>query len=651
MMLAQWLEDLQSTNDDVCSAALQHLQQLGPEAPSAVPTLLAELEKVRDKPQQASRIALGLGAIGPDARDAVPLLASLVSPDGVRWRSIHPVVGAFPLAILQIGGEPAQERLALCSLLRSSEGGGWDVYPFSLWYWKEAELMRSRADRIIPRLAELLTDADAYVRSRAAETLTPYGPWAAAAVPALRAALNDPSPGARRQIALALLAVEPGHKSEVIAALAPLLSHPEVVSDFYLRRDVCDTLGQLGEDVVAHLLPLLRQHTGDAQWPFVQCLQALGEPSVPALRQELRGPSVAGRVGAARVLGKLASKAQAAFEDLVAVLQDPEAEVRDEAAEALVEIDALGAGPALPTLIARLDSPDATVRGKVAKLVARMGATAEPALPALAKLLTDSEMRLEVVKLLAQMGPAAEPALPALSKLLTDPEMRLEAALAMVMVASNARQAVVAVPVLVEALKRCDPASPVSDRAQELLEALGRIGTPAAEAAPLIRQFLPRHSIWGYVSIRAAAVLARVAPEQQADAVNKLLPMVADAENQPDDFWEALAALAAIGPAARAVVPQLEVLLFDEEKRALLDAFCPGDSVALLFSALVQIDATAAARLLKDPRAAGQWDSLGKALGELGPAARPLVPVLQDLLTETTPEKAEPLKALLARIK
>src|SRR4051812_43081309 len=107
-MMNQWIEALQSADAGARSQALQELRALGPAARTAVPALIAALEKAGDDHKLASAIADALGAIGPDARAAAPLL------DG------------HPRALLQIGAEPARERLALRSLLKTSEGSSWD---------------------------------------------------------------------------------------------------------------------------------------------------------------------------------------------------------------------------------------------------------------------------------------------------------------------------------------------------------------------------------------------------------------------------------------------------------------------------------------------------------------------------------------------
>jgi HEAT repeat protein len=599
-MLKQWIDDLQSADAAVRNRAVRELQQLGPEARTAVPALIAALRKTGGDIGLAGSIAYTLGAIGPDARAAVPLLLRRVKPDRGGDSS-------FPFAILRIGAKPAHELLALRSLLMI-HSGGWDSYPIDLWDW-EKDLMRPCADRIVPGLADLLTDSDAFIRSRASSTLAGYGSQAARAVPALVTALNDPDFWARTQVALALVAVEPGHKNEAIAAMSPLLTNDQ------------------------------------GMWTAFHTLRQLGEDPIAILLQQLRGSSEAGRRDVARALGFLFAQAQTfgllaspAFEEVARLLTDADAGVRDEAALALVEIDAARAGPALPQLTDMLDS-------------------------------TDTPLRQKVVRLLVRMGPAAEPALPALVKLMSGPELALEAALALVEIKSpsaslrpggvwcpeatlpvikniDAQQAAITVGVLADAL---DPSSPSW---WQIMEALGKIGAPAAAAAPLLQNYLQGQDI--PARINAASALARILPEDpewRAIALPTLVALEALVDEPVGDFWAALATLAALGPAARDVVPQLEVMLFDQEKRGQAEWICRdagGDPVARLFAALVKIDPTTAARVLRR-MAESQWDSLLKALADLGPAAAPLVPDLQELLPAVTPEQARQLEALTQR--
>jgi HEAT repeat protein len=352
----------------------------------------------------------------------------------------------------------------------------------------------------------------------------------------------------------------------------------------------------------------------------------------------LTGFSVAGRAGAARTLGLLGAVAAGAVTDLVALLQDSASEVREQASQALVRIDVSRAGPAIPHLITCLESNDAGVR-------------------------------LDAVTLLGQMGRTAEPALPALRQALNDGAVSLAAAHAMV--AIDAAQAADAVPLLMAALGQ--------HQSQELLVALGRIGTQAAAAAPLMVPCLRDQD--SSIRLSAANALLRVAPEETTDAIQTLLNLVTDVQD-PMNVMIALDSLAEMGPAVRAVVPGLEQVLFNEETRRLWD---PG----LLFTTLIKIDPTATARvigqlqsdsqtperfdkavslltdiareiplqsapllarLLKDSRTESQWDALLNTLASLGPQAKDAVPLLRDQLADASSERAARINAVLERI-
>jgi HEAT repeat protein len=555
-MLSRWIADLESADRNVRLHALQVLEHLGPAARMAVPALVAAWKKAAGRGEILPGLVRTLAAIGPDARAAVPLLVPLVDPSGAyMWGGAAP---AF--AILQIGGEPSAERLAVRSVLGVR-------FPRSTGM-EEAEVLSALARKIpLGRIGTYLVEELADVRwGGAAEVLANYG-----------------------------------------AAAVPLL------------------------------LPLLRQNTGPEQTRCIHALVAIGEPGIPALRQELRGPSVAGRLGAARTLGSLAGRAQDAFEDLVAALDDGAAEVRFAAAQALVGIAPSQAGAAIPHLVAVLESADAGIRGEAIRLLG----------------------------LLARAGTPAEVALPALKKLLTAPELGLEAALTMVEI--DAGQAAAAVPVLVQALERSKPQEiasyPAAEKPEAILAALGRVGPPAAAAIPILRQALQSPTTG--LCVRAATALVRAAPEWTAEAVNRLVPLASAVDD--DDFWMAIGALAEMGPAAREVVPRLEGWLFDEAGRGLSECYCPGDPVPQMFAALVRIDpaapnrvlarieadlqtperfdqavklllamaagvpasATLLASLLKDRRAEGQWDAIRSTLGGLGAKATDVAPLPQ----------------------
>ena len=96
--------------------------------------------------------------------------------------------------------------------------------------------------------------------------------------------------------------------------------------------------------------------------------------------------------------------------------------VRETAADSLGRIG----DAAVPALITALDDPDRDVRAQAARALARMGPQAEAAIPALIDALDDDnkEVRQGAARALGQIGPSAEDAVPALMQALKDPRNR-----------------------------------------------------------------------------------------------------------------------------------------------------------------------------------------------------------------------------------
>lgn len=93
--------------------------------------------------------------------------------------------------------------------------------------------------------------------------------------------------------------------------------------------------------------------------------------------------------------------------------------VRETAADALARIG----DAAVPSLVETLQDPDRDVRAQAARALARMGPRAEPAIPALIAALNDSdkEVRMGAARALGQIGPPAAEAVPDLIKAIKDP--------------------------------------------------------------------------------------------------------------------------------------------------------------------------------------------------------------------------------------
>jgi HEAT repeat protein len=209
----------------------------------------------------------------------------------------------------------AQAVPVLTWLLQSKAGGAWGS---AEWRWTAAEVLRD------------------------------IGPDAAAAAPALVAALTDPDAHVRAVAAEALGAIHPKDPA-VVAALTERLKTDDA-------RHAARALASFGTE---------------------------GQAAGPALIELLHHADPAERWSAAWALGRL--RVGDAVGPLTAALKDEDAEVREHAAEALGDIGPASA-PAVGALTAALKDPNFRVRRDAARSLSQIGPPAAPAVPALREL-------------------------------------------------------------------------------------------------------------------------------------------------------------------------------------------------------------------------------------------------------------------------
>jgi hypothetical protein len=101
---------------------------------------------------------------------------------------------------------------------------------------------------------------------------------------------------------------------------------------------------------------------------------------------------------------------------LIRQLQDPDDDIRQDAARALGELGS-EAKDAAPALTEALEDADAEVRYRALKALSKIGFAEKTAVPALAKRLKDDDrnVRYYAAKMLSKMGPDAAPAVEALT--------------------------------------------------------------------------------------------------------------------------------------------------------------------------------------------------------------------------------------------
>lgn len=225
-----------------------------------------------------------------------------------------------------------------------------------IWNWVAGESNGHSTQPTNGNLTDPITaldDADAAVRSRAADELGLFGESAAEAVPHLIQALRD--------------GYEP------------------------VRLNAAYALGAIGTPAVPQLIAVLGDENGTTRRMAAYALAAVGAPAVPALTEALQHTEDAVRVEAAYALAQIGDAVEPAIPTLIERTKDDNVEVRRYLAEAFGSLGATAA-PAVPHLTDRVaDDDDKQVRFEAALALAQIGPAASDAVPVLAKALRDED--------------------------------------------------------------------------------------------------------------------------------------------------------------------------------------------------------------------------------------------------------------------
>jgi HEAT repeat protein len=248
------------------------------------------------------------------------------------------------------------------------------------------------ASPIVASLLRALSDVDPRVRRSAAYSLGRYRDRAAAAAQDLEKTLGDREPVVRQNAAWALGQLGPDAK-KAVPALGRLLQEDK---DVLVRRDAAQALGTIGHDAHSALSILLAHFKRD--------------PDVVVRRTALS--ALVGVVGS--------EDTDQVGDELRKALNDPDPDVKEDAAFALANIGGPDATAALPILRKALKEDDDQGRRLAATALANIGQFALEAAGDLRDALgdPDREVRLSAALALGRMGPQASKALPALVKVL-----------------------------------------------------------------------------------------------------------------------------------------------------------------------------------------------------------------------------------------
>ena len=323
--------------------------------------------------------AVGLKALGPKAKAAVPNLIAMLEDDGISS-----------------AGEP-------------------------VWILAAQALGKMGPDAVADLIAAL-RHSDPHVIKGAAAALGEIGPASKQAVGLLMAELEKDHPETRITLMYALMRIGPD-ASQAVPLLVKMLDH----EDFHAQYWACQALGGIGppaEPATPVLCRLVSEGPASVRRHAAAALGGIGPGIGPeglgALTKALRDPVEPVRENAVIALGRLGDFAKPAIAEIRAVLAEDKLKARTQAARTMWHLTR-DADLVVPVLIDDLTnelgpSPEAAV------FLGEMGEAAQAAVPQLVESLQSRDllMRLEAAKALGRIGPAAEPAVPALAKALED---------------------------------------------------------------------------------------------------------------------------------------------------------------------------------------------------------------------------------------
>jgi predicted Zn finger-like uncharacterized protein len=285
----------------------------------------------------------------------------------------------------------------------------------------------------LPKLLADLGSTDAQVRTRAALGLGDLGPDAQTAIPALFKVLKDRDETVARQAARSLRSIGAPTRDDL-----PLLIGGLRDANMRVRDYAVEALGMMGAEArsaVPDLAEVLKAKEGQAELRR-QAARTLGQigaaasaQGVPALTEVLKDPDAVIREAAAEALGKFGSQGRAAVPPLLAALEDSETAVRRAALAALAQLRP-EAKEVLPKLKPAFKDADAQVRRNALDVLGQLGAEAgkdKEALAALKAALDDNDLCKNALAALARIGPPAKEVANVLLKHLRDEKHRLEA--------------------------------------------------------------------------------------------------------------------------------------------------------------------------------------------------------------------------------
>ena len=505
--------------------------------------------------------AEGLLWIGDDPTKLLPKLLELAVDYPSQVRDIFQGLGPNEAATLV--------PLLLDSLSTTAEAGQSNSEDPAV---ELLDYIAAPAATVVPALIERLDDDRPRVRKAAAEQLLRLGASAKQAAPSLRIRLRDPDPGCAAACAAALGAIDPSD-NEFLAVLKQSLRSQDMRLAYRASAYVL-LLGPIAADASDEMVAFFCDYQWAGSWrsPAGSALKRLGPRAISALNQTLEEALAdRGRIPATpdRFQERLDTLAWDALPVLRRALKWAQG-MPDAAAAA-------GAAPEVAQLLEKIERvlqwaiEQAVKRGKPDRRSATpyylgvIGAPAAPATPTLIAALDHESFRHSAIYALGAIGKGASPSVPRLLPLLDSEDIAMR---------SNVRESLKRIGGDHEAARvRLRPLLNGGDRLDQANSAilLAAMGERADQIVPKLIELAKDPSFGGagqefpigtaYFPGMHKALIASLAAFGPA-----ALPELLNGLQGRDPVVRRIAAeaLAAIGPEARAAVPDLIEMLDDD---------------------------------------------------------------------------------------
>ncbi|MBI4661390.1 MAG: HEAT repeat domain-containing protein [Verrucomicrobia bacterium] len=284
-----------------------------------------------------------------------------------------------------------------------------------------------------------------------------------------------------------------------------------------IDQNAAQVIREVADEVVPHLIAALEIKDSLLNTAYVTLW-----PKLPArIQQKLKAPILArdARMNAVVALREIGQAANAAVPALTERLSDRDGTIRLHSAIALGNIGD-SARRAIPHLIPSLTSTSHTVRVYAANALWKINKDTNAVLPVLEEGIRDrtAKFRWAAAVFLGEMGPAAERAIPLLEQAADDADDEV----ASLAIQAMAQISPKALPFIAQKLSRSRPDLRIS-----AIYALGKLGSGAKEAVPLLLQALEDHDA-GSPAIMGRPLGSEQVRESAANVLKQIDPEAAE---------------------------------------------------------------------------------------------------------------------------